>query len=346
MQEVEKSSKIKLCLIGVGSFGSLLYKKASELNLCEIKYCYHPNIEKARMIGSEKGISDLDIALKDASIDGAIIATPNNLHYEQIIKCLQAKKHIFVEKPMTASYEEGLKLKKIIERNKDIIFMVGHNHRRKSYIRYLKRLLAEGTLGQIVSVNINISHGGIFNFSENSWRADINRHKEGPLITVGIHIIDTIHYLFGPVKSVYAMIRNISNKAGAPDCNSVLIELPNKTMIYFQANYNMPSEEYLTVYGTEGIFYVNRDKACLRIGRDLNKNGNFTPSPQEELKLAEIDTYTEELEEFCNAILHKKDVETGLKEGLNALAVIDACNKSNESNKAVFMNCYKDYFVD
>lgn len=332
---------VELCLMGLGNFGRVIYNKIEQIECCEIKYCYHRNEEKARKFDSEKGTSNLEKALGEA--DGVLIVTPNDAHFENIKECLKADKHIFVEKPITSLYRDALKLKRMIK--KDLVFMVGHNQRRESYFRHAKKLLDKNKLGKVVSAYFDLSHGGAFSFVPTQWRYSRRRHREGPLITAGVHLMDTAHYLFGEVDSVYAKISNISRQTEAPDCNAVILGLKNEASVFMQANYNMPSEESYTVHGTEGTIYINRGNFFLRMGRDRRVHDTFIPSKPSLIKLKYVDSVKEELVEFRDAIKFGKKVETGFKEGLNALALIEACYQSSKTNRAVFMKGFRDYHV-
>lgn len=332
---------VELCLIGVGNFARVIYNKMQQVNGCEVKYCYHPKEEKAKRFDLERGTSDLKKALGE--VDGVLVVTPNDAHFGNVKECLKADKHIFVEKPVTSLYRDALKLKGMIK--KDLVFMVGHNQRRESYFRYAKKLLNKNKLGKIVSAYFNLSHGGAFSFAPEQWRYSLKRHREGPLITAGVHLMDTTHYLFGEVDSVYARISNISKQTEAPDSNAVILGLKNGASVFMQANYNMPSEESYTIHGTEGTIYVNRGEFFLRMGRDKGVHDSFVPSKPSPIKLKKIDSIKEELTEFRDAIRFGTKVETGFKEGLNALALIEACYRSNRTNKAVFMRSFRDYHV-
>ena len=334
-------TKVKLCLMGLGSFGKTLDKKVGQIKGIEILHYYHPDIKKAKNFNAKKGTSDLKNALSD--VDGVIIATPNNAHFKNIKKCIDAGKHIFVEKPVTGLYKDALKLKQILP--KDLVFMVGHNQRRESCFREAKNILEKNKLGKIISAYFNISHGGAFSFTPDQWRYDVKSHREGPLMTLGIHLMDTVNYLFGSVNSVYARINNISGKTEAPDCNAVLLGLKNGASVFMQSNYNMPSEEICVIHGTEGTMYVDRGKLSLRIGRDRRIDNSFVPSESVSVKLKKTDSIKEEFQEFRDAINGRKKVETEFREGLNALALIDACYESNKKNKVIFMKDYKDYHV-
>lgn len=324
---------IKLCLIGIGNFGNVLYKKIQDITDFEIVHCYHYNEEKAKKLFQERGTSDIYSALKD--VDGVIIATPNDQHFENIKQCLKANKHIFVEKPLTSKYEDALKLSPFLKEDK--VFMVGHNYRRESVFRHAKKIIDEGKLGKIVSVYFNVSHGGAFSFNPNQWRYSSLRHREGPLITAGVHVMDTVHYLFGKVDNVYARICNISKQTDAPDSNAVILGMKSNTSVFIQTNYNIPSEEICVIYGTEGIIYIDRDSLSLRIGRDSRINNVFTHSKTTPIKLKKTDSIKEELEEFRDAIKSGKKIETGFIEGLNSLAIIEACYQSNMTKRVVLM---------
>lgn len=332
---------VELCLMGIGNFGRVLYGKVKQIGGCKITHCYHPNEEKAKKFFPDEGTSDLKTALEE--VDGVIIATPNDAHFKNIKDCLEADKHIFVEKPITSLYGDALKLKPMIKKN--LVFMVGHNQRRASYFRYAKKLLDRNQLGEIVSAYFNISHGGAFSFTPGQWRYSIKRHREGPLITAGVHLTDTVNYLFGGVESAYARINNVSGQTEAPDSNAVIFGLKNGASVFIQANYNMPSEELYTIYGTKGVIYINGGEMSLRMGRDKKVKGSFVPSKPRPIKLKKTDIIKEELMEFRDAIKFGKKVETGYQEGLNALALVEACYRSNVTNKAVFMKSFADYRV-
>lgn len=331
---------IKLCLIGIGNFGRYLSNKIKDIDDCEITHFYHPNSEKATALDAQKGTSDLKSALEN--VDGVIIASPNDIHYENLIVCLKADKHIFVEKPITSLYQDALKIKPLLKSDK--VFMVGHNHRREACFRHAKKLLDENKIGYLISVYTNVSHGGAFSFNNNQWRYSKKRHREGPLITGGIHLLDTIHYLFGPVESLYAKIRNISKQTQAPDSNAVMMNLKNNNSVFLQSNYNMPSEDLFKIHGTEGTIYIERGKICLRMGRDQRINNEYVYSKPKEIEMESIDSIKIELLEFRDAIKNDKKVETGFDEAMNALILIEACYQSNINDTVIFLKDFEDYY--
>lgn len=313
--------EIGVCIAGFGNFGRKLFSYLEKMPEFEVRYLYHPNFETAAGYGP-RGINQLEIALDDPLIDAFVIATPHDEHFRLLEKLAHRKSHhIFVEKPMTALYSGALSLSEHVLSSARV-FMVGHNQRREAVFRKAKELLDQRIIGRVVDVHFNFSHGGVYNIDQNSWRASRGRNRRGPLDLLGSHAIDTIHYLFGEIHSVLASsLGNISQKTKAPDCASVLLHLENGANVFLSSNYCVPSEKYCFISGTEGAIYIDRDKIYLRLGRDANR----VPTQREEISVSPVDTILEELQEFADAILKGKKVETGFHEGLAVMKVLGAC---------------------
>lgn len=323
--------KIGICIAGYGNFGKKLHGYLSRMDECEVKYLYHPDSAKSAQYGP-LGTSDIERIWDDPELDAFVIATPNDRHVGFLGGLIFAgRHHVFVEKPMTASYGEALALRQVAQIFPKI-FMVGHCQRREGVYRKAKELLGDGRVGKLVNVNFNFSHGGAFTIAPTDWRASIVRNELGPLAMLGSHCIDTIHYLFGEVSSVYAKLENVSGQIKSPDCSSVVMRLENGATVFLQNNYNVPSEKYCFISGTEGAIYIERDKIWLRTGRDTQDGKRFIPSEKQELAIAKIDPIEEELKEFLNAIQHGGKVETGYEEGLAVMRVLEACRRSATEN--------------
>lgn len=313
-------AKIGICLAGFGNFGKKLYGYLEKMPEFQVKYLYHPDPKKSVQYGP-LGISDLSVVLEDPEIEAFVIATPHDQHAPLLkIILAEGKHHIFVEKPMTATFEETFNLN-----FPQKVFMVGHCQRREAVFRKAKELLDKNEIGKIVDVHFNFSHGGAYNIGKDNWRSSSDRNREGSLAVLGSHAIDTIHYLFGRTRSVCAHLDNVSKKTESPDRVSVMMQMENRTHVFLSSNYCVPSEKYCFISGTEGVIYIARDKIYLRLGRDANR----MPTSKIEIPVKPIDAIQEELQEFADAILHGKKVETGYGEGLAVMNVVGACSYSS-----------------
>lgn len=323
--------KVGICIAGYGNFGKKLHSYLDQMDECEVKYLYHPDDAKAKLYGV-LGISNLDTVLRDGTVGIFIIATPNDQHLDLLARLYYNRHHIFVEKPTVTHIADAYFVDPRTAFT-DRVFMVGHCQRRESVYRKAKELLDAGAIGKVVNVNFNLSHGGAFTISPNDWRASVTRNDLGPLAMLGSHCIDTIHYLFGKVESVYAKLARLSGKTEAPDMSSVILNLENGATVFLQNNYIVPGEKYCFISGTEGVIYIDNGRIWLRSGCDHQEGGKFIRSENQELEIIPVDPIEEELKEFISAIRNGTKVETGYREGLEVVKVLEACRTSARENK-------------
>jgi len=323
------NNPINICLAGYGGFGKRLHGYLEKMPQFRVKYIYHPDSAKAAQYGP-LGSSDIYLIMNDPDLEAIIVATPHDWHFDLVWRSfIHRRHHIFVEKPMLSSWLEFETLNRLERPNK--VFIVGHNQRRETVFRKAKEFLISGEIGKVVDVYFNFSHGGAYILSPDNWRCSAKRNREGPLAVLGSHAIDTIHYLFGDVASVCARLYNVSGKTEAPDASSVMMTMASGVNILLSSNYCVPSEKFCVISGTEGVIYIDRDKIFLRKGRDVSK----VSAPKQEITVAPVDTIQEELQEFTNAILNGKKVETGFEEGSAVVKVLDACYRSSVENRPI-----------
>ena len=113
---------MKIVQIGIGGWGKNHTRILSQLNVL-VAIC-DSNSQKSKEYGEKYSISHydtLDKLLISEEFDAAFVVTPTSTHTEIARKLLQAKKHVFIEKPMTYKSEEGEELAKIAEKNKVIL---------------------------------------------------------------------------------------------------------------------------------------------------------------------------------------------------------------------------------
>ena len=306
------------------------------------KSCLYPDKAEAQKRFGAKASWEIKTAITNPSVMAVFITTPNDQHAKYIKYALENRKHVFVEKPITARLNEALSIGPLVLGSKKK-FMVGHNMRRKIAIRKIKEFIDSGKIGRVVNIYANYSKRISQSIDPSAWRYQKKRHREGPLLTVGVHLIDIFHYLLGPVESVSGVIGNISRQTTAPDSNAVLLKFKNSATAFLEANYNILSESVLNVYGTKGTLYLDGDK--LRYSSSSNQNGSI--SKIKKIPLVVNDDFEEEIDEFFSAIDGKGRVETGYQEALNALAVIEACFQSNIKHRSIkIKNITKKYFRD
>ncbi|MBO0721990.1 MAG: Gfo/Idh/MocA family oxidoreductase, partial [Blastocatellia bacterium] len=154
------NDRIRLGAIGVGgrSRGSItpIHKKQPDTEIVALCDVYEPNLQRAvseLASGSTKQFRDYRAVLDDKSIDAVIIGTPDHWHAKMVTDAVSAGKDVYVEKPVTHSLEEGEALVKAVEESKRIV-QTGTQQRSWPHFIEGKRIVDEGTLGQVTSVRM------------------------------------------------------------------------------------------------------------------------------------------------------------------------------------------------
>ncbi len=142
-----------------------------------------------------------------SQVDAVMVFTPDDLHAAPVIAALEAGKAVFSEKPLAISVEDTDRILATAMRTGSRLY-VGHNMRHMPVITLMKRLIDEGSIGEVKAIWCRhfVGHGGDYYFKD--WHADRSR-TTGLLLQKGAHDLDVIHWLAGAyTRTVAAMGEN------------------------------------------------------------------------------------------------------------------------------------------
>ena len=209
--------KVRIGISGLGWFVPVLANAIQKSGKTELVTCFTRTPQK-RTAFSQRYACDQDESfeamVRRDDVDAVVLVTPNAVHREQAELAARHGKHVFVEKPIANTLEDG---RRMIEacRQAGVVLMVAHVARRHAGNRMAKKLLESGALGKPMMVEANVSsdQGVGLVPEEFRWRADDLGCPAGPLMTMGVHHADTLNYLFGPVKSVFSSTERLRSGA-------------------------------------------------------------------------------------------------------------------------------------
>lgn len=131
-------------------------------------------------------------SLLENDIDLAIVATPHNIATELTHKFLDKGVRVLLEKPMGRNLDEA---KNLHLHENAVNLSIGFNYRFMPSIIKAKTVLDSGELGEIISVRMDLGHGGAPSDRE-SWKLNLDLAGGGVVLDPGIHLLDLIGYLF------------------------------------------------------------------------------------------------------------------------------------------------------
>lgn len=143
---------LKIAQIGVGYWGPNLLRNLMSNQRCHVTAAVDQSQERLdyvhRLYPAIRVSDNAEDILQDPHIEAVVIATPVATHYDLAVKVLNAGKHVLVEKPMARSVSEVEEIGRISE-EKGRVAMVGHTFLFNGAVRYVKRLIDSGELGDI-----------------------------------------------------------------------------------------------------------------------------------------------------------------------------------------------------
>ena len=200
--------------------------------------------------------------------------------------------------------------------------------RRESHFRYVKKQIDAGAFDRLVNAEANISRDRLGKIDLNSWRYQAAGMPGGVMLQIGIHYIDVLEYLVGPVKAVSGRLAQLVLPGDNPDVASLILEHENGALSTLNASYASASEYYLmNVYGKEATAFYD-----MHSGLRMLKRGETKAVA---VPCDDNDTFIEELEEFANAVRGNGRPEVGGEFATTSLAVIRAGVRSAREGRRV-----------
>ncbi len=217
---------VHLGIIGLGNWSRQIFQAVSTLPDVKIKGCYSrfPNTKQA--FASEFDCvpyERYDHMTEDSQIEGIVVMSSNVAHEQDVRLAASRGKHIFVTKPISATVAAGKSIIEACARN-EVILAVGHQTRREPALRKLKEILGSGELGAVRMVEANYSTPNGFKIKAGDWRWSESECPGGVLIQIGIHVIDTLLYLLGPISRVFSWQDRGGLKAEIAGVTATLLE--------------------------------------------------------------------------------------------------------------------------
>jgi len=310
---------VRAASIGMGWWSDVLADAAQKTPKIEIVKCYTRSDGKREAFARKfhcKAASSYEEILEDPSIEAVIITTPNSAHLGTARLAAQAGKHIFLDKPIANTISDGRAITQACQ-EAGVVLSIGYQRRRESHFRWMYRAIQEGRFGGMVQAEANISRDRVGVMDPSSWRHSAIELPGGVMLQIGIHYIDILLYLLGPVKSVSAMTSHLYLEGENPDISAILIEHESGVLSKLSASYSTVAELYLfNVYSRDltAFYSLHEGLRCLARGAKTLETVPCDKNP----------TIVEEVEEFADSIRGKARPEVDGSAAIESLAVIRA----------------------
>jgi len=351
-------STIKIGIIGVGSISEChieSYKKNPDVELyafCDI------NEETLKLKGEKHGITrlftNLDEMLALKEIDAVSVCTWNSEHKSCTIAALKAGKHVLCEKPMSVSKADAEEMQKVAEENGKLL-MIGFVRRYGNDCRIVKDFIEADSLGDLYYAKATYLRR---NGNPGGWFGDKSRSGGGPLIDLGVHVIDLVRYLMGNPKpvSVYgATFKKLDNRphikgkqgyksigAGSKDICDVedlataLIRFDNGAVLSIEASFSLnikKDEGTIELFGTKGGAKLSPELEIYNETNNYLTNMSFDA----DTTMGFDQIFEREINHFVDCVQGKAECIAPACDGIELMGILDAVYESARTGHEVIL---------
>jgi predicted dehydrogenase len=338
-------SAVRIAVVGAGDIGHRHMAAIKADPACELAAIVETAAvgeAVARQYGAPL-FRSLDAMLDSVIPDGVVVATPNSTHVPIAEQCLKAGIPLLVEKPVSDTVESAYELAGMSE-SCGVPVLVGHHRRHNSIIQEARRVVADGTLGDITAVNAIFLVRKPDDYFEVPWRRE---RGGGPILINLIHDIDSLRHVVGEIVSVQGTRSNSRRHHAVEDTAAVIVTFANGavgTVIVSDATPSPCSWE-LTAGEKSSYVYPCTGQDCyliagsraslsvptLRVWRHEGVQSWRSPMSVAPLRVESVDAHERQMHHFADVIRGAAEPIINARDGARTLevtlAVIEASTR-------------------
>lgn len=258
---------VRFGIVGCGAIGPTHAGALKQLEEAQLVAVADTIQERARTMAEKFGVGKIYSSdhqlIQDPTIDAVIFATPSGMHADQAILAMQAGKHVVVEKPMDVTLEACDRMIES-ERKTGRKLAIISQHRWDHASIFVKNSIDSGQLGKLILVDMSVKWWRTQQYYDSGdWRGTYRWDGGGALMNQGVHTVDLMQWLAGPVESVFARCATAGHeRIEVEDVAVATLRFKNGAignLLATTAAYNgQPAR--LDLYGTEGSAIIEGDR--------------------------------------------------------------------------------------
>ncbi|MFR9805209.1 Gfo/Idh/MocA family protein [Pseudonocardia sp. RS010] len=267
---------VNAAVIGLGWWGQNLVEQSADSATVRVVLGVDPNPVIREQVTERFGIpcaAEVKDALTDDDIDAVIICSPHREHYRQVVDAARAGKHIYCEKPFTATLDEARAALAMV-REAGVQLAIGHERRFEPAVQRLQAAVRGGELGTPLLVEANFSHDKLLALEPANWRLSAVFAPVGPLTATVIHLVDLAVNILGVPREVCGTAATLASTFENTDTLSVTLRFESGAIATLASSLAAPFLGRFRVLGSDGWVEIgDRDHPGSPAGWDVTTGG-------------------------------------------------------------------------
>ncbi len=337
---VDRQARKRLAVVGAGLIGTRHIDIIARSNDAQLAAVVDP-VAAAAATAKSHGVpwfADLRTMLADDIADGVVVASPNQLHVEHGLQCVEAGLPVLIEKPIDS---DARRARRLVDHAGalGVPVLVGHHRRHNPIVKAAKERLDAGAIGTIVAASGMCWLYKPDDYFNVEWRT---KQGAGPVFINLIHDVDLLRYFCGEVQSVQAVQSNRTRGHEVEDTAAIILQFCSGTLATISVSDTIVSPWSWELTAGENAAYPNTQEACYllggshgameipsgRIWSNPGKRSWWEPIGHDDYDVTSDDPLDAQISHFCRVIAGQEKPLVSGEEGLRTLLVIEAIKQS------------------
>jgi predicted dehydrogenase len=341
--------KVGFGIVGAGLIGQVHAETLAAIDRAELRAVYNRSPARGKVLADRFNVplyDDYDRFLACNDLDAVIICTPSGTHVDFALPAAKAGKHLIVEKPLEITVARCTEIIEAAE-ERHVTLSVIFQNRFKDAVRVTRAALEEGRLGRLVLGDAHVKWYRPENYYQ-GWKGTKQYDGGGALMNQGIHTIDLLQWMMGPVVEVYGYVETRIHRIEVEDVGVATLRFRSGALgVITSSTATYPGlHEQLGIYGENGSvelsgnriatwqFRTKRANDTAISGIDAGKTFGGSSNPAR----IESELHHRQLEAIATAILEGKEPPVDGNEAKKSVAIIEAIYESNQTRKPIILN--------
>ncbi|MDP6040758.1 MAG: Gfo/Idh/MocA family oxidoreductase [Candidatus Latescibacteria bacterium] len=339
---------LKLGVVGLRNIGKGHVRRCLDLphaNVIAVADAREDRLAEAcEEFGDVEGYADAANLIARDDLDGVVLAVPNHVHAPLSIVAMEAGKHVLVEKPISVTSSEAREMIAARDQNERVL-MVGMNRRFSPKVYAIRKLLDSGEFGQVYYAKTRWNRRRLTDvlWERGDWFLSKKLSGGGPLIDLGVHMMDLVWHLMGapdPASAAAVQFTGKGSREGKKlgrsyrmeDFIGGLIRFEDGRALHIEsAFFSSEREEVtdLTLYGEYGgITMSGREWSVFRTEGEEVEDIDLPPDPE---------APRSSVEHFVNVLTGKEDLSSTPEQGLQVMQMVEALYASADAGTCIYL---------
>ncbi len=338
-------SKLKFALVGAGTVAGHHLRALKEIPDAEVVKIFRRDAQKARQMAEKFGTAwttRYEEILNDPEIDVVDITLPSGLHADFGILAARAHKHVLVEKPIDVTLKKADALMEACLANAVTLGVVSQNRFTDDMLK-LYGLLEEQKLGRLLQGDAYVKWYRPQSYYESGgWRGTWALDGGGAFMNQGIHFVDLLLSVMGPVAEVVAKTKTAAHKIEVEDQGAALVHFKSGALGVIQASTafypGLPAR--LDLHGTRGTaIFEGTELTLLHIEGEppFEKTRDSADGAARPMAIP-VTPFVRQFEDFIAAVHENRSPRVSGREARRALALILAIYESSRTGKSIVLS--------